>query len=417
MPLAALTSWNGLGRIPEPELREVKRVADSLHRRGFKVRFWGNADTKTLWQSFIKIGVDYINTDRPADLAAFLARRERWSYNDAARHAPYAPDYRSDGSAKSPRNVILLISDGAGLNHLWAAATANGGDLNVTRFRHTGFLQTNPFDDYNTDSAAAGTAIASGSKTRNRYIGVDPSGRPLPSIAEHLAARGFATGVVTNDNLTGATPAAFYAHVRERNQSDSIAADLLRSPLTLAVGGAPRALARETSLDGFTLVRDAALLETIPAGERAICFDRDSGNLRVIEQAFDAAVKRLAAAPRGFFLMVEGARVDAGGHANDLALCIDEYLSFDRVAGKALQFADADGRTLVIVTSDHETGGLIPIDGDYAAGYLLADFATVDHTGAPVPLLAYGPGAQHFTGFLQNSDLFARIAKLLHANK
>ncbi|MDR2414388.1 MAG: alkaline phosphatase [Odoribacteraceae bacterium] len=421
LPLARFSSWNGLGRIPEPELRAIKALVDSLHREGKKVRFWGNADTKTLWQAFIKIGVDYINTDRPGALADFLRDRERYSYRSTGMYVPRVPDYRVDGSDKAPRNVILLVSDGAGLHHLWAAATANGGRLHAMMFKHTGLLQTAPFDDYNTDSAAAGTAIATGSKTRNRYIGVDPDGQRLTSIAEWLAGKGFATGVVTNDNLAGATPAAFYAHVRERNESDSIAADLARSSLALAVGGEPRAFSRDgaslASRAGFRVVRDAGELDEIPAGERVICLDRDSSDRRVIEQAFDAAVRRLSTSRRGFFLMVEGARIDAGGHANDLPVCVDEYLSFDRVVGKALEFADADGHTLVIVTSDHETGGLVPLDGNYASGYILGDFATVDHTGAPVPLLAYGPGARAFTGFLQNSDLFERIARALHLKR
>ncbi|MDR0766196.1 MAG: alkaline phosphatase [Odoribacteraceae bacterium] len=420
LPLARFSAWNGLGRIPEPELRAITALVDSLHRAGKKIRFWGNADTKTLWQAFIKIGVDYINTDRPEALAGFLRDRVRHSYRAGEKYVPREPGYRVDGKEKAPRNVILLISDGAGLHHLWAAATANGGDLNVMKFKHAGLLQTAPFDDYNTDSAAAGTAIATGTKTRNRYIGVAPDGRRLASIAEILAARGIAAGIITNDNLTGATPAAFYAHVRERNESDSIASDLARSTLSLAVGGEPHAFSRGDTLlasrAGFRVIRGAGHLDGIAPGERVICLDRDSRDHRVIERAFDASVRRLSSRG-GFFLMVEGARIDAGGHANDLSLCIEEYLSFDRVVGKALEFADTDGQTLVIVTSDHETGGLVPLDGDYAAGYLLADFATVDHTGAPVPLFAYGPGARAFTGFLQNSDLLDRISSVLHPGK
>ncbi|MDR1272912.1 MAG: alkaline phosphatase [Odoribacteraceae bacterium] len=415
------TAWNGLGRLPERERRAITALVDSLHRAGKKVRFWGNPDTKTLWQAFIKMGVDYLNTDHPAELANFLERRERQRRAPAGEeYIPRTPSYRGDGISRKPRNVILLISDGAGLAHLWAAATANGGALNVTRFKNAGFLITTPADDYNTDSAAAGTAIATGKKTRNRYIGVDADGASLVNLPEALSACGVTCGIITNDNLTGATPASFYAHRPERDMSDSIARDLLASPLALAVGGKPRAfergaLEREARQAGFRLVDGVAGLEGTPAGERAICFDGDepARGRRLIEEAFDACVRRLAVAGKGFFLMVEGAKIDAGGHANDLTRCVDEYLSFDRVVGKALQFADTHGETLVIVTSDHETGGLSLVDGDYATGELLGDFATSDHTGLPVPLLAYGPGATAFRGFMQNSDLFDQIVRCL----
>jgi alkaline phosphatase len=418
--LKRFTAWNGLGRIPEKEYRAITTFVDSLHRDGKKVRFWDNPDTKTLWQAFIKIGVDYLNTDSPHELATFLNRYER------QHHAP-GESYLPRPLAPSPdatraRNVILLISDGAGFAQLWAAATANRGALNVMNMRDAGFLQTAPFDDYNTDSAAAGTAIATGHKTRNRYIGVDPDGRPLPNLPELLAREGIASGIVSNDNITGATPSAFYAHRSERNMSDSIAFDLLRSPAALVIAGYHPAFEKGDSLltraarrAGFVITRGVETLERVPAGKRVICFDRDdpARDYRLIETAFDESVRRLSASPAGFFLMIEGAKIDTGGHANDLSRCIDEYLSFDRVVGRALQFAASNGETLVIVTSDHETGGLVPIDGDYVTGSLLGHFATVDHTGAPVPLFSYGPGAAAFRGFMQNSDLLEKIIQCL----
>ncbi|MDR1414920.1 MAG: alkaline phosphatase [Odoribacteraceae bacterium] len=424
LPAFYFTRWNGLGRMPERERRAMTAVVDSLHRAGKKVRFWGAADTKTLWQAYIKMGVDYINTDRPAALAAFLDHREQRLYAPTAPAAalPYAP--LPPTPRQKPKNVILLISDGAGLAHLWAAATANGGALNVTTIENTGFLVTAPADDYNTDSAAAGTALATGHKTRNRYIGVDTVGRPLANLTETLSARGIACGIITNDNLTGATPAAFYAHRRERDESDSIARDLLASPLVLAVGGRPRVFTAANAPDsargealraGFLLANSIADLQRAPSDARVICLDRDDAarDFRLIESAFAPCLRRLSSSPSGFFLMVEGAKIDAGGHSNNLALCIDEYLSFDRVVGEALRFADVDGETLVIVTSDHETGGLVPLDGNYSAGTMLGHFATTDHTGIPVPLFAHGPGASFFRGFFQNSDLFSRVTRCL----
>ena len=110
--------------------------------------------------------------------------------------------------------------------------------------------------------------------------------------------------------------------------------------------------------------------------------------------------------------MVEGAKIDKGGHARDISECIDEYLSFDRVVGKAMNFADRDGETLVVVTSDHETGGLILLDGNYHTGTILGNFATNDHTGTPVPIFSYGANADVFTGFIENSDIMEKIISL-----
>src|SRR5690606_29295183 len=110
--LKQFTKWNGLGRIPEPEFIKVKAFVDSVHQLNKKVRFWGNPDTKTLWQAFLKLGVDYINTDSPAELASFLNKYERNSYKAKAMYQPYTPTYKVDGSKKRPKNIILLISDG-----------------------------------------------------------------------------------------------------------------------------------------------------------------------------------------------------------------------------------------------------------------------------------------------------------------
>jgi len=419
-PLSQFTKWNGLGRIPEPEYVKVKAFVDSVHRLDKKVRFWGNPDTKTTWQAFLKLGVDYINTDSPAELATFLNKYERNAYQVSSVHKPYQPTYQADGARKAPKNVILLISDGAGWSQLWAAATANGGQLNATTFKHIGQAQTAPTDDYNTDSAAGATALSTGTKTRNRYIGVDSSGKPLENLPDWLREKGIISGIITNDRLTGATPSSFFAHRAERDLSDSIAWDILESQVSLFIGGSHEALT-EGALPAKLREKGALIFNGLDAldvknlNQPVICFDRDdlTKDYRVIESAFDKSVALLNQNKKGFFLMIEGAKIDGGGHSNNLKQSIDEYLSFDRLIGKALEFADKDGETLVVVTSDHETGGLILVDGNYETGFVLGSFTTNDHTGTPVPVLAYGPSAQNFSGFLQNTDVNKMIKKAL----
>lgn len=421
--LQQFSKWNGLGRMVSKDSLKTKNFVDSVHRLGKPVRFWGNPDTKTCWQLFIKMGVDYLNTDSPAEIAGFLNNYSNNNYTVAKRHSIYQPTYKSDNGKTKPKNVIMLISDGAGFSSFWAAATANGGYLNATNVKHIGFSNTAAANDYTTDSAAGGTAMSTGEKTNNRYIGMDASGLQIPNLPERLANLGIRSGILSNDRVTGATPSAFFAHRTERDQSDSIAVDLSRSPVSLVIGGYHDAfganndaILNRVKASGFEVFKGIVNLPGISKSKRVLCFDQDrpEENFRVIENAFEESVKFLSADNKeGFFLMIEGAKIDQGGHSNKLKICIDEYLSFDRVIGKALQFADKDGETLVIITSDHETGGLIVLDGNYAAGTVTATFTTTDHTGLPVPLLSYGPGADQFTGFLQNSEIPKKVLGLL----
>ena len=422
--LKQFTNWNGLGRIPENEYTRVKAFVDSVHYINRKVRFWGNPDTKTGWQSFIKLGVDYINTDSPAALAAFLDTYDKNTYQSVNQYQAYQPSYENDGADRKPKNIILLISDGAGFAQIWAAATANRGMLNVMNINHLGYINTSSSDDYDTDSAAAGTALSTGEKTRNRYIGVDSLAHKLLNLPEQLDKLNMISGIVTNDRITGATPSSFFAHRKERDMADSIAYDLLQSPASLFIGGShpvfgPEGgrLLKKLKDSGFTVLEGVEQLKGKPleSGKKVICFDQDNveKGYRMIEPAFDESVRILASRGKGFFLMLEGAKIDAGGHTNNVGLCIDEYLSFDKVVGKALEYADRDGETLVLVTSDHETGGLALLDGNYLSGKVLGHFATNDHTGIPVSLFAYGPGSARFTGFLNNSDVPKIILQIL----
>ena len=413
---ALFSRWNGLGRLPENEYRQISFFVDSIHSLGKKLRFWGNPDTKTCWQAFIKLGIDYINTDNPSGLALFLNEYPNNNHVPETAYRPYQPSYRTDGVLKNPKNIILMISDGAGLSQIWAAATANKGALNVINCRSTGYLRTDPADDYNTDSAAAGSAIATGQKTRNRYIGVDTAGNILPNIVEYLSTKGVKCGIVSNDNIAGATPSTFYAHCSERSLTDSILSYLLHTPAAFVAGGGNlrnekmQQLVRRLEKAGYVVCEGISNLNKQSANKQVICFDTDryDAGYRLIETAFDESVHRLAN-PKGFFLMIEGAKIDGGGHARNINQCVDEYLSFDRVVGKALEFADNDGETLVIITSDHETGGLVLLDGNYGTGNILGYFATTDHTGTPVPVFSYGPRSDRFTGFIDNTEIFEKV--------
>lgn len=420
VPFQALTQWNGLGRMVESDYDKVKAMVDKAHVAGKTIRFWGCPDTKTAWNTFMKLGVDYLNTDQPALIGDFLERYPKNFYTAAGKfHSVYQPTYKSDGSKKAPKNVIVLISDGgAGQAQMWATATANGGMLNLMQMKNIGLLNTRPVNDYTTDSAGAGTALATGQKTRNRRIGTDSLGNRIENITEVLSAKGVRTGIISNDGITGATPSAYYAHQPERDMSQEIAEDLLASPADLVIAAPVGAFAAKDSLltkelrnKKVAVCNQLEQLDRIPLDQRVICLRGDDyeTDFRLIEESFDSAVTRLSTGKKGFFAMIEGAKVDKGGHANDLHTVVDEYLSFDRLVGKALEYADQNGETLILVLSDHETGGLALLDGDYRTGTIMGNFFTSDHTGIPTLLYAYGPCSQNFCGFAENSSLFDRI--------
>jgi len=431
------SEWNGLGRLTYQDSIKVKTTVDSVHSLGKKFRFWAAPDTKTTWYEWLKIGIDYINTDQPMAAAEFMRTYPKNNHQNDVFYKPYMP-LRTGKTVKHPKNIILLISDGAGLSQLWAAAMANRGQLNVLNMPYTGYLFTGSTDNYHTDSAAGGSALATGVKTRNRYIGVDTSGRPVSNIPDQIAQQGMVSGIVSNDRITGATPSAFYAHVSERGMTDSIAGQLQDSKLSLMVGGEHRVFTEEDSslmkglrAKNVEVVRGLEHV-THSKSDRLLVFaqdqvDREWDKLkedqnstqtayRLIENAFQPAVSFLEekGADKGFFLMVEGAKIDGGGHSNSLPFTITEYLSFDRMVGQALAYADTNGETLVLVTSDHETGGLVLLDADKHNGHVVGNFATTDHTGIPVPLMAYGPGADLFQGFLDNTDIAKRIYQVLN---
>ncbi|MDR2282055.1 MAG: alkaline phosphatase [Sphingobacterium sp.] len=431
------SEWNGLGRLTQQDSLQVKNVVDSVHRLGKKIRFWATPDSKTTWYEWMKMGIDYINTDKPMEAAQFIHAYDKSNYQNTAFYTPYIPQRSKGAFAGRPKNVIMLISDGAGLSQLWAAAMANKGNLNVLGMPYTGYLTTSSTDNYHTDSAAGGSALATGVKTRNRHIGVDVAGRPVANIPDRLAQAGMASGIVSNDDITGATPSAFYTHVSERNHTDSIAGQLMESKLALMVGGfhpvfekANGALLQTLQSKGVVVTQDVTKIADATS-DRLLVFAEDKvdrpwdklnadqneikTDYRMIEHAFTPSVQFLKSKGdgRGFFLMVEGAKIDGGGHSNSLPFTVTEYLSFDRVVGQALRYADTDGETLVIVTSDHETGGLVLLDAVKEEGKVLGQFATTDHTGIPVPLMAYGPGAELFQGFMDNTDIAKRIYQAL----
>ncbi len=418
------TRWNGKGLITAPQYLKIKNFVDSVHHIGKQVRFWAVPNSLTAYKALMKLEVDYIGSDNLSELANYIKNLTAFSGKPIAQHIPYLPTYQSDGIKKPSKNVIFLIGDGMGLAQIYSGITANGGKLNWTNFKNIGFSKTNSADSFCTDSAAGATAFSTGKKTNNRYIGMNTQQQPLENISEILDKKKIKVGLVVSEEITGATPASFYAHEPERDWFQLIADDLPKSPISLTIGAGIESFRAETleklKKNGkvFTTIEE---LKKANTKEKAFVFvdknevrPKHEGRGEYLSEAFDAAVKQLErTSPNGFFLMLEGSKIDWGGHANQLNYVANEMLDFDKVIGKALEYADKNGETTIVITADHETGGLSLLDGDFKTGKIEGNFSTNDHSGIMVPVVAYGPNAQLFSGFYENNTIFDKLLQCL----
>jgi len=337
------------------------------------------------------------------------------------------PNYMQPVGKKLPKNIILMIGDGMGLAHVYSAMTANGGHLFLENFKNIGFSKTYSSDNYITDSAAGGTALSSGVKTYNGAIGVDPDKKPVPNIRELAEKKGLKTGLVSTSAITHATPASFIAHVTSRGSYEDIAADFLKTNIDVFIGGGiknfevrkdGKNLSKELKDKGYQVLYNIEDIQKVKSGKLA-GFTAQEHNAPMPERgemlvpATQTAINLLSQGKKGFFLMVEGSEIDFLAHENKTPGVVLETLDFDRAIGAALKFAASNGETLIIVTADHETGGMTLNGGDYKTGKVLAKYTSGEHTGIAVPVYAFGPGAEQFTGFMENTDIAKKMMKLL----
>ena len=350
------------------------------------------------------------------------------SIKSVPRQGSYQPTFKSDGANKKPLNIILMIGDGTGLAQIASGYFANNNQLTVMNLKHLGLVTTRSATDFTTDSAASGTAYACGIKTFNYSIGVDLAKNPAPNIPEIVAKKGIVSGVVSTDALDGATPAAFFAHQPNRGMANEIWADLPESELIFfAAGDKERFESRPDSTqkavkEVFTVVDNlndpayakVARLGYLPTKVEAgyIVDGRTDFLPKSARYAMDF-LKDHSNRKKGFFLMVEGARIDKACHANQFESMVKEMLDFDKAIAEAIKFADEDGNTLVIISADHETGGLAVAEGNPARGEASGNYVYTWHSAIPVPLFAYGPHAQDFMGVQGNEEVGQKIINLL----
>ncbi|APA65017.1 alkaline phosphatase [Maribacter sp. 1_2014MBL_MicDiv] len=410
------SEWNGKGRLTSQDFISVTEAINKAHALNKPFRFWATPDSKSAWKAFVDMGVDYINTDMPNECVTYVTSLKDRVVQNSVFSKVYYPNFKVDQAKRVPKNIILMIGDGNGLTQISSTVLANNGELSLTQLKSIGFIKTQSADDFTTDSAGAGTAIATGKKTNNRAIGTNKKGATILNLTEILSEKGFYTGVITTDEITGATPSSFYAHRTDRGMAAEIASDLKISKLKLFISQ-PTKTVKHIEDAGFVMNTDINTIGASVDKKIGAWFDHSNENVT------ESNVQKLALATKNgisylnkekpFFLMVEGAKIDSYGHANDIKGVVTESISFDRAVSEAIKFADEDGNTLVVVTADHETGGLTIPQGNIVRHEIEADFTTHDHTGTMVPVFAYGPMSQEFQGVYENNEIFDKLLKVL----
>lgn len=339
---------------------------------------------------------------------------------------PYETVSVQEPKGKKVKNIIFMIGDGMGLEQISAAWVCNGGKLNLDNFTYVGLQRTYSANKLVTDSAAAGSALATGQKTNNGMIAMNPDTVAVKSLAEEAMEKGKRAGAAVTCRVTDATPAVFFSHAPSRKLMDDIAVQMTNSGLYFLSGGGTKYWSgREDGVDlvgqaealGYTYVETKEEMMAVEEGPIIALMDEyelqpalDRGD--ILPSAVQKALQVLDN-KKGFFLMIEGSMIDDGGHDNKAGKTMEEIFDFDRTLGLVLEWAEKDGETLVIVTADHATGGMTLLGGSIDEKKIRVNYSTTGHNGVALPVFAWGPHAEDFVGIYENAELSDKIRALI----
>lgn len=342
----------------------------------------------------------------------------------------FALAFLVSSAAAAPKNIIILIGDGMGFEQVKAGGmyqNGRAGTLFFEKLPFKGKVTTRSANDSVTDSAAAATAIATGKKVNNSVISIalPGDGSDLQTILEYYKAKGKSTGLVTTTYLTHATPAAFAAHASGRNDTNEIGKYMIEvtKPEVLLGGGGHGIEIEAAEASGYAVVTDAAgmkALDTENATMTLGAFGRDympyefdgAGAMPHLTEMAATALKILDNDPDGLFLMIEGGRIDHAGHDNNIERNIRETAEFSKTVKIIHDWAKKNPGTLIIVTADHETGGLKVISNKGKGKAPEVTWGSKGHTGVDVPVYAYGYEAKQFGRSLDNTEFFKLLTQM-----
>lgn len=363
--------------------------------------------------------------------ASFPLQRPAESALTAAPAEPPA----SEGIQALPKNVVVMMGDGMGIGVVSAASqllTPPGEPLAMETAPVTGLMQTWAADILATDSAAAATAMATGHKTDKGVIGLLPDGRAIRTLFEAAREAGFATAVVTTSGLADATPGGFLAHVSSREEYDQVLSQVLDSKADILIGGdwlgKPKARRQAAYLEviasaeergavrGATVLRGWEGIESAQPPLVVLLPPRPEMPMQhgpPLAEMAGRALDILEAGNRPFIILIETEVTDEAAHSNSMAQTVEAMRELDEAVAAVLDRVGGRNDTLVLVASDHETGGPHLLEGEYAGGEAIVRWAHEYHSSQLVPVFAFGPGAGEFSGVFDNTGFGVRIAALL----
>ncbi len=325
-----------------------------------------------------------------------------------------------------PKNVIFMIGDGMGFEHVKAAGMyLNGqeGTLSFESMPVKGEVTTKSADSAVTDSAAAATAMATGVKVNNQVVSIalPGDGKDLKTFVEFFKEYGKRTGVLTNSYLNDATPACFSGHARKRGDFEDLSRDMMKNVHpNLLFGGGCKGMSPDILKEaGYAVATDLKSMEELAPDSKywaglfgASPFPYEKGGdyskLPHLSQTVKKAL-HLLDNEKGFFIMIEGGLIDKASHGNELEKDIGEIVEFDNAVKTVLDWAKDRDDTLVIVTADHETGGLTVVKNNGKGNYPEVTWKDKGHSGVNVPLYVWGKNSEAFGRTLDNTDFFKII--------
>ena len=313
-----------------------------------------------------------------------------------------------------------MIGDGMGLSQISSGMYANDNSTALEQFDYIGLSKTASFDKLITDSAASGTAMATGIKTNNKVLGISPDNINQKSILEICKEKGYKTALIATSSIVHATPASFYAKENSRYNYENIALQLRNDNIDIIVGGGSKYFTTRkdkrnliNEMSGYEFVKSVDELEKSIStkigyftyfGEPPSILNGRPANLDLITRTI---LNKLSLNKSPFIIVIEGSQIDWGGHDNDSKMVISEFIDFNSAIKEALEFAKNDGNTLVVVTADHETGGMSLNGGEI--NNVNIKFNTKSHTGTMVPVFSFGPSSETFRGIYENTQIFYKL--------
>ena len=313
-----------------------------------------------------------------------------------------------------------MIGDGMGLTQISSGMYANDNSTALEQFDYIGLSKTASFDKLITDSAASGTAMATGIKTNNKVLGISPDNIHQKSILEICKEKGYKTALIATSSIVHATPASFYAKENSRYNYENIALQLRNHNIDIFIGGGSKYFT--TRKDKRNLINEMSeyeFIKSLDELEKSIStkvgyftyFDEPpsilNGRPANLDLITRTILNKLSLNKSPFIVVIEGSQIDWGGHDNDSKMVLSEFIDFDSAVKEALEFAKNDGNTLVVVTADHETGGMSLNGGEI--NNVNIKFNTKSHTGTMVPVFSFGPSSETFSGIYENTQIFYKL--------